>query len=313
MAHDRDRRPFARSRGLHGVPGRAFGAEHVAGAPAGIWRKVRPDWHVCGVPDVLYVDHGSDFTSKHLEQAAVDLRVRLIFSAVARPQGRGKVERLFRTINTELLAELPGALRDGTPTSRPRLSLAELDARIGMHLVGVYNHRIHREIGAAPIDAWRGNGWLPRMPETLEELDLLLVMVAKPRTVHRDGIRFQGLRYFDPTLAGFVGEPVAIRFDPRDMGEVRVFHRNRFLCRAVSPEEAGRSITLKDVQTARAAHRRALRDEIRDERARVAEYLPLAACLPARVPPPPRPTDIPASTPVPAAGRPRLRTYLEDE
>ncbi len=26
-------------------------------------------------------------------------------------------------------------------------------------------------------------------------------MVAKPRVVHRDGIRFQGLRYMDPTLA----------------------------------------------------------------------------------------------------------------
>jgi len=278
-----------------------------------IWRKVRPDWHVCGVPDVLYVDHGSDFTSNHLEQAAVDLRIRLVFSAVARPQGRGKVERLFGTINTELLAELPGALHDGAPTSRPRLSLAELDAMVGEHMVSVYNHRSHREIGAAPIDAWRGNGWLPRMPDTLEELDLLLVMVAKSRTVHRDGIRFQGLRYFDPTLAGFVGEPVAIRFDPRDMGEVRVFHRNRFLCRAVSPEEAGRNITLKDVQAARGAHRRALRDEIRDKRARVAEYLPLAACLPARVLPPPRPVPKSASTPTPAARRPRLRTYLADE
>lgn len=81
------------------------------------------------------------------------------------------------------------------------------------------------------------------MPDTLEALDTLLVMVAKPRTVHRDGIRFEGLRFFDPTFAAYVGEPVTIRYDPRDMGEVRVFHRNAFLCRAVSPEYAGRSIT----------------------------------------------------------------------
>jgi len=44
-------------------------------------------------------------------------------------------------------------------------------------------------------------------------------MVAKPRMVHRDGIRFQGLRYLDPTLAAYVGEPVTIRYDPRDVGE----------------------------------------------------------------------------------------------
>ena len=63
-----------------------------------IWRKTQPDWPVCGIPDVLHVDHGADFTAIHLEQAAADLRFQLICSAVARPQGRGKIERLFRTI-----------------------------------------------------------------------------------------------------------------------------------------------------------------------------------------------------------------------
>ena len=52
-----------------------------------IWCKARPDWQACGIPDVLYVDHGSDFTSLHLEQAAADLRIRLIFSAVAPAAG----------------------------------------------------------------------------------------------------------------------------------------------------------------------------------------------------------------------------------
>lgn len=31
----------------------------------GIWRKGHPHWHICGVPDVLYTDNGTDFTSKH--------------------------------------------------------------------------------------------------------------------------------------------------------------------------------------------------------------------------------------------------------
>lgn len=275
-----------------------------------IWRKARPDWHVCGLPDVLYVDHGADFTSIHLDQAAADLRIQLIYSAVARPQGRGKVERLFGTINTELLADLPGALRAGGPASRPRLSLAELDAAIGAFAVGTYNARVHSAIGTSPLDAWRADGWLPRMPESLEELDMLLVMVAKPRTVHRDGIRFEGLRFFDPTLAAYVGEPVTIRYDPRDLGEVRVFHRNAFLCRAVSPEHAGRSITLKDVQTARSAHRRALRATIRDKRARMADLLPATP----RAPAPSRPAAERAFGPAPSPAPKRpLRTYYEDD
>jgi len=37
-----------------------------------IWRKSDPAWPVCGIPGVLYSDHGSDFTSRHLEQVCVD-------------------------------------------------------------------------------------------------------------------------------------------------------------------------------------------------------------------------------------------------
>lgn len=238
-----------------------------------IWRKADPLWAVCGIPDALYVDHGSDFTSKHLEQVAVDLHFELVYSTIARPQGRGKIERLFGTLNTELLPELPGYLKHGKPTTDPKLSLAELDHVLGTFLVGTYNARVHREIRVAPQTAWSGNGWLPRMPNSLEDLDLLLISVAKARTVHRDGIHFQGIRYMDPTLAAYVKEAVTIRYDPRDVAEIRVFHRNRFLCRAVSPEHSGQAITLKDIQAARSTHRRALRGQIRERVTPVADFL----------------------------------------
>ena len=35
-----------------------------------IQRKTDPAWHVCGIPAVLYSDYGSDFTSRHMDQAA---------------------------------------------------------------------------------------------------------------------------------------------------------------------------------------------------------------------------------------------------
>jgi transposase InsO family protein len=63
-----------------------------------IWRKSQPGWHVCGIPQVLYSDHGSDFTSRHLEQVSADLKIRLINSTVARPRGRGKIERFFDSL-----------------------------------------------------------------------------------------------------------------------------------------------------------------------------------------------------------------------
>ena len=53
------------------------------------------------------------------------------------------------------------------------------------------------------------------------------------------------------TLAAYVGEKVTVRYDPRDLAEIRVFHRGEFLCVAVSPDLAAASISLKDLQTAR--------------------------------------------------------------
>ncbi len=250
-----------------------------------IWRKTDPDWPVCGIPETLYTDHGSDFTSQHLEQVAAELRIELVFSAVARPQGRGKIERIFGTVNTELLPELPGYLAEGKTRRPPALSLSELDQAVGHFLVGTHNARRHSEIGMAPNAAWRGDGWLPNLPENVEALDLLLLTVAKARLVRRDGIHFQGLRYMDPTLAAFVGEHVTIRFDPRDMAEIRVFHRNLFLCRAVSPDHAGRTISLKDIQQARVARRRSLRQEIKAHTGSVTDHLPDADHKPKSKPP----------------------------
>lgn len=266
-----------------------------------IWRKKEPGWPVCGIPDVLYVDHGSDFTSIHLDQAAADLRIRIVHSAVARPQGRGKVERLFGTLNTELLPELPGNLVMGKPVSTPTLTLADLDVAIGRYLVGVHNTRVHSQTGTAPVTCWLGNGWLARMPDSLEDLDLLLIMVAKARIVRRDGIHFQGLRYIDAALAPYVGEPVTVRYDPRDVAEIRVFHSNRFLCRAVSPEHAGETVTLKDIQTARLAHRRFLRTQINERISCVKDFFPV------------RQGNKPLASPKPPTKRPKLRTYFEDD
>lgn len=268
-----------------------------------IWRKATDCWPVCGIPDALYIDHGSDFTSNHLDQVAADLRIKLTYSAVGRPQGRGKVERLFGTLNTELLSELPGNIRGGKPVSPPSLSVSELDAAIGRFITTTYNTRVHSSIGTTPLKSWLGDGWLPRMPESLEDLDLLLVMVARPRVVHRDGIHFEGSRYLDPTLASYVGEFVTVRYDPRDVGEIRVFHRNRFLCRAISPEYAGYTITLKDIQTARTEHRRALRRQITEKVGCVKDFLPDTTRR--NSPEKPKPQR--------AAAKRRLRTYFEDD
>jgi putative transposase len=189
-----------------------------------MWRKTHPRWQVCGIPDVFYTDHGSDFTSQHLEQVSADLRMALVFSEAGMPRGRGRIERFFRTVNQLFLCTLPGYAPAGGPSVTPVLTVSALEERLLTFLVEQYNYRRHSETGIAPQTRWGQGGFLPQLPDSLEQLDLLLLTVAKARRVQRDGIRFQGFRYLDPTLAAYIGESVIIRYDPRDMGEIRVFH-----------------------------------------------------------------------------------------
>lgn len=81
------------------------------------------------------------------------------------------------------------------------LTLAELEARLHGFVVADYHQRLHSETGLTPQARWEMGGFLPRLPDSTEQLDLLLLTVAKTRRVHQDGIHFQGLRYLDLTLA----------------------------------------------------------------------------------------------------------------
>jgi putative transposase len=262
-----------------------------------ISRKANPAWQVCGIPGVLYSDHGSDFTSHHMDQVCADLHVQLVHSTAGQARGRGKIERFFKTVNQLLLPGLPGHVVNGLPATPARLTLAQLDDALHRFVVDNYHTRIHSETKQAPRERWEAGGFIPRMPERPEELDLLLLTVATPRKVHQDGIRFEGLRYMDLNLAAFVGESVIIRYDPRDLGEIRVFHEGQFLCRAVCAELASTSITLKELQAARNKRRRDLRAQIVDRRS-VVEQL-----LATRAPEEPRP---------PAPAGPRLKRYRNE-
>lgn len=201
-----------------------------------IWHKVEPEWPVCGIPEQFYVDNGSDFVSEHIEQACIALKVRLIHSRPGRPRGRGKIERLFRTVNDMFLPDIPGHLIKGKPLSDPGIDLVELTTRFERFLHEVYHQRKHGTTGEEPLARWRSGGFLPALPESRDVLDMLLLRVPKPRKVARDGIRFMGRHYVEPTLAAFVGEQVDVLYDPRDLAEVQIYHEGAFVCRGLCPE-----------------------------------------------------------------------------
>ena len=240
-------------------------------------QKTNPAWPVCGLPSVLYSDHGSDFTSVRLERVCLDTQIQLIHSRIGAPQGRGKIERFYGSITTELLPHLPGYIPHGTngePLTDPALSLEQLDAILERFIVTEYNQRPHSETHQVPAHRWAASGFIPRAPVRPEDLDLLLLTAATTRKVQRDGIQFSSTRYVSPVLAAYVGEQVTIRFDPRDVGEIRVYFNDDYLCRAIAPELAAESVSLRELQAARSQRRRDLKRQLRHRRS-LADALPI--------------------------------------
>lgn len=224
-----------------------------------IWRKSDPKWEILGVPQAFYTDHGSDFTSKHIEQVCIDLKINLIFSQVGQPRGRGKIERFFRTLNQKLIQTLD--VLAGKKSQKQSMDLKSLD-RLIYDFIIQYNHTYHPEIKTTPALRWKEGGFLPQLLDSVEQLDLLLLTEAKTRRVLRDGIRFQGLRYIDTVLAEYVGEHVVVRYTPSDITSIRVFYKGLFLCQPVCPDLATLHIGLKEIQRARNERRRKLKQEV---------------------------------------------------
>jgi len=62
-----------------------------------------------GIPARVYVDNGSAFVSKQLLRACARLGISLIHSRPGRPEGRGKIERFFRTVRDQFVTEIASA------------------------------------------------------------------------------------------------------------------------------------------------------------------------------------------------------------
>jgi putative transposase len=264
-----------------------------------IWRKESGAFTICGIPEKFYSDGGSDFVSHHIEQVAIDLKFETVQTEPDDPQGKGKCERLFRTINEMFLSTLPGYAPKGHGTVEAVLTLEQLEEKFKDWLVTQYLTRKHSEIGTTPKERWESFQFLPRMPDSIEQLDLLLMTIAKERLVRRDGIRVLGFRYFDVSLTnGYIGEYVTVRYDPRDLAQVHVYSNNSLICKASCAELSGKKVTLKEVQQAR-------NHEAKLQRQKLKELLAIAEMhVPMQLPPP---LQAAVCDPVPPADYPKIK------
>ncbi|CAO0821287.1 transposase [Desulfarculales bacterium] len=111
-----------------------------------------------GLPRKLYFDNGPAFRAHHLEEITAFLGIALVHSPPYVPQGKGKIEKLFRTVRSQFL---PGFKGD---------SLWDINEALGCWIRDVYYQRKHLGIGQLPVTLLQQDGMRragPRRPGRL--------------------------------------------------------------------------------------------------------------------------------------------------
>ncbi len=185
-------------------------------------RTLRGALQAHGVPEKLYVDNGSPFASGQLQRICAVLGIRLIHSRPGRPEGRGKIERFFRTLRSQFLVEA---------SRREDLSLPELNRLLRAWLDRVYHHRVHSETGQPPAVRFAAGGEKPRYASDQELHEAFLWceqrLVSKTATVSLHGNAYE----LEPLLAG---RTVELLYDPYSLGEIEVRWQGRSFGQAIA-------------------------------------------------------------------------------
>lgn len=185
-----------------------------------------------GIPKVLYLDNGAAMISSQLLRALAVLGIRMTHSRPGQPAGRGKIERVFRTVRDQFLVELsdPQALASIT-------SLAMLNELFTSWVETIYHQREHTETKQKPLERFLAPGppAIPT-PQLLREAFLWSEhrRVSKTATLSLHGNSYE----VDTALAG---RQVEVVFDPLDLTSLEVRYQGRSMGTAV-PHRIGRHV-----------------------------------------------------------------------
>ena len=219
--------------------------------------QLSEEWGTYGKPEHFYTDGGKDFRSNHLQQISVQLG--FVCHLRDRPSEGGIVERPFKTLNLEFFSTLPGYTGSNVQ-ERPEdaekeacLTLRQLEQKLVRYIVDNYNQRMDARMG----DQTRFQRWesgLIGTPDVISERELdICLMKQTRRKVQRGGyLQFENLIYRGENLAGYAGESVILRFDPRDVTTVLVYQKESnhevFLTRAYAMDLETEQMSLDEAK-----------------------------------------------------------------
>ena len=150
---------------------------------------------------------------------AARLPSRVVFATAYHPEGKGKIERFFRTLKESFY---PEARRADIQT------LDELNVFFWAWLEQ-YHDTVHSETHQTPRERWEAGADQAEWPEPAAVVDLFLW--EETRKVDKSGcVRMDGNAY--PVVEYLVNQKVSVRFDPFDLSSIRVHHKGKLVCTA---------------------------------------------------------------------------------
>lgn len=179
--------------------------------------KLYPDtineWQCAGKIETLVVDNGAEFWSNSLELACEEIGINTQYNPVAKPWLKPFVERMFGTINTELLDPVPGKTfsnilqkHEYNPKKDAIMRFTTFMQLFHKWVVDVYHKDSDSRFKYIPSQLWeQGFNTLPPTvlnQEDLQQLDVVL-SISKKRILRKGGIRLENLSYDSNELANY--------------------------------------------------------------------------------------------------------------
>ena len=161
------------------------------------------------------MDNAKIYRSPQLARIAASIGMLIIHTPPYQPEGRGKIERFFRSVRQQFLNNLDG---------KHRLSLEELNERLWAWL-DVYHRTEHSSLGTTPLLRWqRDIQHIRQLPPTTDFRRLFFHRLD--RVVRRD-CTFQLHNRFYEAPPHLVGETIEAGFDPLDPAIVEIYFQGK--------------------------------------------------------------------------------------
>ena len=196
---------------------------------------IKNKWECFGVPATLVMDHGRDFKSNSMAEAARALGFNLRYTKPKKPWLKGKIERWFKTLAEEIAHTLPGTTfanihhrKFYESTDYAVLTIHELNWIVAKWIIDVYHHRRHGKTAHSPAKMWEDALVdIPALRDVPDELLVPMMGLVIPRTLRRGGIRYMGLRWDSEAFSdvrAFLPDSanVQVRIDPLDISTAYV-------------------------------------------------------------------------------------------